>query len=82
MFALEKHLKSSSIDEKLLHLIKLLLRNQGCAYCIDMHSKDAARRIPNAPLRFERLAQTFFHPRERAASPGRIPTLIRRSRAR
>jgi AhpD family alkylhydroperoxidase len=42
MFALEKHLKSSAIEEKLLHLVKLRASQiNGCAYCIDMHSKDA-----------------------------------------
>jgi AhpD family alkylhydroperoxidase len=45
MYALEKHLKSSSIEEKLLHLIKLRASQiNGCAYCIDMHSKDARER--------------------------------------
>src|SRR5260370_13605787 len=42
MFALEKHLKSSTIEEKLLHLVKLRASQiNGCAYCIDMHSIDA-----------------------------------------
>src|SRR5437868_14261566 len=42
MFALEKHLKSSTIEEKLMHLLKLRASQiNGCAYCIDMHSIDA-----------------------------------------
>ena len=42
MYALEKHLKASGLEEKLLHLIKLRASQiNGCAYCIDMHSKDA-----------------------------------------
>ena len=41
MYALEKHLKSSTIEEKLLHLVKLRASQiNGCAYCIDMHWKD------------------------------------------
>lgn len=41
MLALEQHLRGS-IDIKLLHLVKLRASQiNGCAYCIDMHSKDA-----------------------------------------
>jgi len=71
MFALEKHLKSSSIDEKLLHLIKLRASQiNGCAYCIDMHSKDA-RAAGDTEMRLFALnawrETPFFTPRERAA---------------
>jgi len=42
MLALEKYLHSSSIEPKLLHVIKLRASQlNGCAYCIDMHWKDA-----------------------------------------
>ncbi len=42
MYALEKHLKSCPIEERLLHLIKLRASQiNGCAYCIAMHSIDA-----------------------------------------
>ena len=71
MYALEKHLKSSSIEEKLLHLIKLRASQiNGCAYCIDMHSKDA-RANGDTEQRLYALnawdETPFFTPRERAA---------------
>jgi AhpD family alkylhydroperoxidase len=41
MLGLEKYLSSSSIETKLLHLVKLRASAiNGCAYCIDMHWKD------------------------------------------
>src|SRR3954447_21366879 len=41
MVGLETYLASSSIETKLLHLIKLRASQiNGCAYCIDMHWKD------------------------------------------
>lgn len=42
MIGLETFLASSSIEPGLLHLIKLRASQiNGCAYCIDMHAKDA-----------------------------------------
>ena len=42
MLGLEKYLASCSLDHKLIHLIKLRASQiNGCAYCIDMHWKDA-----------------------------------------
>jgi AhpD family alkylhydroperoxidase len=71
MFALEKHLKSSTIEEKLLHLIKLRASQiNGCAYCIDMHSIDA-RALGDTEQRLYALnawrETPFFTLRERAA---------------
>jgi AhpD family alkylhydroperoxidase len=71
MYGLEKHLKSSSIEEKLLHLIKLRASQiNGCAYCIDMHSKDA-RANGDTEQRLYALnawrETPFFTPRERSA---------------
>lgn len=41
MFGLERYLHSCGLPENLLHLIKLRVSQiNGCAYCIDMHSKD------------------------------------------
>lgn len=41
MFGLEHYVRSSGLPEKLLHLVKLRVSQvNGCAYCIDMHSKD------------------------------------------
>lgn len=43
MSGLEKYLKSCGLDARLLHLIKLRASQiNGCAYCLDMHSKDLA----------------------------------------
>jgi len=71
MFALEKHLKSSTIEEKLLHLVKLRASQiNGCAYYIDMHSIDA-RALGDTEQRLYALnawrETPFFTPRERAA---------------
>ena len=42
MLGMEKYLHSASIEKPLLHLIKLRASQiNGCAYCIDMHWKDA-----------------------------------------
>ncbi|MGH9820139.1 MAG: carboxymuconolactone decarboxylase family protein [Pyrinomonadaceae bacterium] len=41
MNGLELYLAKSSIERKLLHLIKYRVSQiNGCAYCLDMHSKD------------------------------------------
>jgi AhpD family alkylhydroperoxidase len=42
LFALERHVKASGLPEGLIHLIKMRASQiNGCAYCLDMHSKDA-----------------------------------------
>jgi AhpD family alkylhydroperoxidase len=42
LLGLEKYLRESGLEESLLHLIKLRASQiNGCAYCIDMHWKDA-----------------------------------------
>ena len=41
MFALEKYLSKSSLEQSLINLIDYRLSQiNGCAYCLDMHSKD------------------------------------------
>jgi alkylhydroperoxidase AhpD family core domain len=41
MLGLEDYLAKSSIEKSLLHLIKFRVSQiNGCAYCLDMHSKD------------------------------------------
>ena len=41
MDALDKYLRTCSIEEPLLHLVRLRASQiNGCAYCIDMHWKD------------------------------------------
>ena len=42
MYALEAYLAQSTIEPKLKHMLKLRASQvNGCAYCIDMHWKDA-----------------------------------------
>jgi AhpD family alkylhydroperoxidase len=42
MMAVQRYVDGSGLDAKLLHLVKLRASQiNGCAYCIDMHSKDA-----------------------------------------
>jgi len=42
LLKLEGYVKNSGLDPKLLELIKLRASQiNGCAYCLDMHSKDA-----------------------------------------
>lgn len=71
MAALEQHVRSSGLDHSLIHLVKLRASYiNGCAYCVDMHSKDARaegeteQRIFAVPVWKE---TPFFTPRERAA---------------
>jgi AhpD family alkylhydroperoxidase len=71
MAALEQHVHQSGLEQPLIHLVKLRASYMnGCAYCIDMHSKDARaegeteQRIYAVPVWRE---TPFFSPRERAA---------------
>jgi AhpD family alkylhydroperoxidase len=42
MYALENYLAQSGLEHGLIHLMKMRASQiNGCAYCIDMHSKDA-----------------------------------------
>jgi len=42
MLGLERYIHESSIEPKLTHLLKMRASQiNGCAYCLDMHSKDA-----------------------------------------
>src|SRR5262245_14612385 len=42
MFGLESYLRKTGLEHSLLHLIKFRVSQiNGCAYCLDMHSKDA-----------------------------------------
>lgn len=71
LLAIEKYLAQSSIEPKLLHLLKLRASQiNGCAYCIDMHSKDA-RAVGETEQRLYELnawrETPFYSDRERAA---------------
>jgi AhpD family alkylhydroperoxidase len=42
MFALERQVRQAGFDQKLLDLVRMRASQiNGCAYCLDMHSKDA-----------------------------------------
>src|SRR4051812_41989310 len=42
MLALEKHLATCELERSLVHLVRLRASQiNGCAYCIDMHTKEA-----------------------------------------
>ena len=43
MLGLERHVRQSGFDQKLLALVRMRASQiNGCAYCLDMHSKDAS----------------------------------------
>jgi AhpD family alkylhydroperoxidase len=69
--ALSEATASSGLDHALLELVKMRASQlNGCAYCLDMHSKDA-RAAGETEQRLHTLAAwretTFFTPAERAA---------------
>jgi AhpD family alkylhydroperoxidase len=71
MFGLEKYLAESSIEAAIRHLIKVRASQiNGCAYCIDMHWKDA-RAAGETEQRLYGLAAwreaPYYSERERAA---------------
>jgi AhpD family alkylhydroperoxidase len=42
VYGLEKHVRDSGLEPRLLELVRMRASQiNGCAYCIDMHSKDA-----------------------------------------
>src|SRR5579872_1531266 len=71
MIGLETYLRQSGLEEPLLELIKMRASQiNGCAYCLDMHSKDA-RAAGETEQRLYTLnawrETPFFTDRERAA---------------
>jgi|ERR1041384_2100185 AhpD family alkylhydroperoxidase len=71
MFGLESYLRKTELEPSLLHLIKYRVSQiNGCAYCLDMHSKDARaggeteQRLYCLPAWRE---TSFYTERERAA---------------
>lgn len=71
MMELQRYTQSSGIEESLLELVKLRASQiNGCAYCLDMHSKDA-RAAGESEQRIYVLSAwregPFYSPRERAA---------------
>jgi AhpD family alkylhydroperoxidase len=62
---------AKSVDEKLLHLVYLRVSQiNGCAYCVDLHSRDAAK-VGEDPRRLYSVITwreaPFFSAKERAA---------------
>jgi AhpD family alkylhydroperoxidase len=71
LLRIERHLRESGLDSKILTLVKLRVSYiNGCAYCVDMHTKDARaegeseQRLYAVPVFRE---TPFYTPRERAA---------------
>ena len=71
VYALDHYLRNSGLDPKLVELVKMRASQiNGCAYCIDMHSKDA-RAEGETEQRLYALSAwretPFYSERERAA---------------
>jgi AhpD family alkylhydroperoxidase len=71
MYAVEKYLGGSGLERRLIELVKIRASQiNGCAYCIDMHTKDA-RAEGETEQRIYALnawrETPFFTDRERAA---------------
>jgi AhpD family alkylhydroperoxidase len=71
MSSLEAYLRDSGLDKRLLHMVKLRASQMnGCAYCIDMHWKDA-RAVGESEQRLYGLnawrEAGYYSDRERAA---------------
>lgn len=71
LLALERHLHASGLGEALLDLVKLRASQiNGCAYCIDMHWKDARTQGESEQRLYALDAwreSPFYSERERAA---------------
>lgn len=71
MYALEQYLSGCGLEHGLIHLVKMRASQiNGCAYCLDMHSKDA-RALGETEQRLYELdawrETPFYTDRERAA---------------
>ncbi|GLQ94160.1 carboxymuconolactone decarboxylase family protein [Dyella acidisoli] len=71
LFALSKHIKSGTLEPALIELVLMRVSQiNGCAYCLDMHSKDA-RAAGETEQRLYVIAgwreAPFYSDRERAA---------------
>ena len=71
MYKLEKFVEESGLERQLLELVKTRVSQiNGCAYCIDMHTKDA-RALGESEQRLYALSAwretPFYTDRERAA---------------
>lgn len=71
MYGLERYVRESGLEKPLLELVRMRASQMnGCAYCIDMHTKDA-RAEGETEQRLYGLSAwretPFYSPRERAA---------------
>ncbi len=72
VYALERYVRESGIDHSLYELVKIRASQlNGCAYCLDMHTRDA-RKLGEQQRRLDvlsawREAPGMFTERERAA---------------
>jgi AhpD family alkylhydroperoxidase len=71
MTELEHYIRESGLEESLLHLIQLRASQvNGCAYCVDMHSREAREDGESEQRLYAVVAwrdAPFFSERERAA---------------
>jgi AhpD family alkylhydroperoxidase len=71
LLAIQTLIEAGGLDEKLLHLVQMRASQiNGCAYCLDMHSKDArvAGETEQRLYSLEAWCETpFYSDRERAA---------------
>jgi len=71
MLGLEKYVRQSGLDASLLELVKLRASQiNGCAYCVDMHTKNARARGESEQRLYAVVVwreTPFFTDRERAA---------------
>lgn len=79
MLAVERYVRNSGLDARLLELVRLRASQlNGCAYCVDMHTKDArARAKPSSVSTRSRSGKRRLSlPRANARpSPGPKPSL-------
>ena len=71
MYGLDRIARERGVERKLLHLIKTRVSQiNGCAYCVDMHTKDARAEGETEQRLYGLTAwreTPFYTPRERAA---------------
>ena len=71
MFGLERQVRQAGFDQKLLNLVRMRASQiNGCAYCLDMHTKDARARGETEQRIYALNAwreTPFFTEKERAA---------------
>ena len=71
MFGLERQIRKAGLDHRLLDLVRMRASQiNGCAYCLDMHSKDARAKGETEQRLYGLSAwreTPYYSPRERAA---------------